>query len=245
MNATQKVAIVTGASRGIGQAVAARLAADGFAVVVNYVSNAAEAEKVVGEISSAGGQAIAIQGDVSRQTDVARLFEETGRQLGGVDVVVNNAGIMDLKPIADAGDDLFERTFAINVRGTFNMMRAAAKLLRAGGRIINFSTSVLGLALPTYGVYVASKGAVEGLTRVAAKELRGRNITVNAVAPGPTATDLFLKGKTPEQLQNFAKMPPLERLGTPADIAGVVAFLAGKDGGWINGQIVRANGGLV
>jgi 3-oxoacyl-[acyl-carrier protein] reductase len=245
MNATQKVAIVTGASRGIGQAVAARLAADGFAVVVNYVSNAAEAEKVVGEISSAGGQAIAIQGDVSRQADVARLFEETGRQLGGVDVVVNNAGIMDLKPIADAGDDLFERTFAINVRGTFNMMRAAAKLLRTGGRIINFSTSVLGLALPTYGVYVASKGAVEGLTRVAAKELRGRNITVNAVAPGPTATDLFLKGKTPEQLQNFAKMPPLERLGTPADIAGVVAFLAGKDGGWINGQIVRANGGLV
>jgi 3-oxoacyl-[acyl-carrier protein] reductase len=245
MSEAQKVAIVTGASRGIGQAVAGRLAADGFAVVVNYATNAAEAEKVVAEISSAGGKAVAIQADVSQAADVAGLFAQATRQLGGVDVVVNNAGIMDLKPIADADDALFERTFAINVQGTFNMMRAAAKLLRAGGRIINFSTSVLALALPTYGVYVASKGAVEALTRTAAKELRGRNITVNAVAPGPTATDLFLKGKTQEQIENFAKMPPLERLGTPADIAGVVAFLAGKDGGWINGQIIRANGGLV
>jgi 3-oxoacyl-[acyl-carrier protein] reductase len=245
MSSTRQLAIVTGASRGIGQAVAAHLAADGFAVVVNFASNSAEAEKVVSQICAAGGQAVAIQADVSSAADVARLFQETEDWHGGVDVVVNNAGIMDLKPIAEAGDELFERTFAINVRGTFNIMRAAARQLRDGGRIINFSTSVVGLSLPTYGVYVASKEAVEALTRVLAKELRGRNITVNAVAPGPTATDLFVKGKTPEQIQSFAKAPPLERLGTPEDIAGVVSFLAGKDGGWINGQIIRANGGLV
>jgi 3-oxoacyl-[acyl-carrier protein] reductase len=245
MNAARKVAIVTGASQGIGKAVAIRLAADGCALVVNYASSAAEADDVVGEISNAGGVAVAIQADVSKQGDVARLFEETARQLGGVDVVVNNAGIMELKPIADAGDELFDRTIAVNVRGTFNMMRAGMKAVRAGGRIINFSSSVLGLALPTYGVYIASKAAVEALTRAAANELRGRSISVNAVAPGPIGTALFLKGKTREDIQNFAKRAPLERLGTPADIAGVISFLAGEEGGWINGQVIRANGGLV
>jgi 3-oxoacyl-[acyl-carrier protein] reductase len=240
-----RVAIVTGASRGIGEAIARRLAADGLAVVVNYASNADEAEKVVQAITGAGGRALAVRADVSQPAEVDALFHRTVGQLGGVDVLVNNAGIMQLKPIAEADDALFERTLAINLRGTFNTMRCAAKLLRPGGRIINFSTSVLGLALPTYGIYVASKGAVEALTRVAARELRGRSITVNAVAPGPTATDLFLRGKTEEQVQSFAKAPPLERLGTPDDIASVVAFLAGKDGGWINGQIIRANGGLV
>jgi len=245
MNAARKVAIVTGASQGIGKAVALRLAADGFAVVVNYASNAAEADNVARDISSAGGMALAIQADVSKQADVTRLFEETARQLGGVDVVVNNAGIMELKPIADAADELFDRTIAINVRGTFNMMRAGMKVIRGGGRIINVSSSVLGLALPTYGVYIASKAAVEALTRAAANELRGRNISVNAVAPGPIGTALFLKGKTQEDIQNFAKRAPLERLGTPADIAGVISFLVGEEGGWINGQVIRANGGLV
>lgn len=240
-----RTAIVTGASRGIGRAVARRLAADGFSVVINYAGNAAEAESVVGEITKEGGTALAIRADVSKANDVAQMFEETEHKLGGVDVLVNNAGIMDLKPIAEAGDDLFDRTMAVNVKGTFNTMREAAKKLRSGGRIINFSSSVAGLSLPTYGPYIASKEAVEGLTRTAAKEFRGKNITVNAVAPGPVATDLFLKGKTEDQIKSFAKMPPLERLGTPEDVANVVSFLASDNGGWINGQIIRANGGLV
>ena len=245
MNLSSKVAIITGGSRGIGRAIASRLAADGFAAVVNYVSKPDEAKEVTKAIRAAGGEAAAIQADVSRPDDVTRLFEETRQQFGGVDVLVNNAGIMDLKAIAEASDELFERTLAINVRGTFNTMRAAATMLRNGGRIINFSSSVLALALPTYGVYGASKAAVEALTRIGAKEFRGKNITVNAVAPGPTGTDLFLRGKSAEQIEQFSKMPPLERLGTPEDIANVVSFLASKDGGWINGQMIRANGGIV
>jgi 3-oxoacyl-[acyl-carrier protein] reductase len=245
MGNQDRVAIVTGASRGIGEAIARRLAADGFAVVVNYTGRAHEAERVVNGIVEAGGRALAVQADVSRPEDVERLFAETERSLGGVDVLVNNAGIMDLAPLAEASDELFERIFAVNVRGTFYTMRRALGSIRPGGRIINFSSSVVALALPTYGAYVASKAAVEGLTRVAAKELRGRNVTVNAVAPGPTATALFLDGKTQQQIDALAKAPPLERLGTPDDIAAVVAFLAGPEGGWINGQIIRANGGMV
>lgn len=245
MNQLDRVAIVTGASRGIGRAIAVRLAQDGFTVVVNYISKPNDAEQVVLEISGGGGRAAAIQADVSKTDDVDRLFAQTQRQFGGIDVLVNNAGIMDLKPIAETPDELLERTFAINVRGTFNTMRAAAGALRKGGRIINFSSSVLALSLPNYGVYAASKAAVEALTRIAAKELRGKSITVNAIAPGPTATDLFLRGKTAEQIEQFSKMAPLERLGTPEDIANVVSFLAGKDGAWINGQTIRANGGLV
>jgi 3-oxoacyl-[acyl-carrier protein] reductase len=245
MSPSSRVAIVTGASRGIGRAIASRLAADGFAVVVNYASKRGEAEQVIEAIRAAGGKAVTIQADVSKPEDVTRLFEETGRHLGGVDVLVNNAGIMELKMMGEVPDELFERTFAINVRGTFYTMRAAAKALRSGGRIINFSSSVLGLALPTYAVYSASKAAVEALTRIGAKEFRGKSITVNAVAPGPTATDLFPRGKSAEQIEQFSKMPPLERLGTPEDIANVVSFLASKDGGWINGQTIRANGGVV
>jgi 3-oxoacyl-[acyl-carrier protein] reductase len=240
-----RVAIVTGASRGIGREVAQRLAGDGFAVVVNYASTPGEAEQVVQAITQAGGAATAIRADVSRADEVAALFDETVRRFGGVDVLVNNAGVMELQPLAEATDELFDRSIGVNLRGTFNTMRAAMRIIRPGGRIINFSTSVLGLALPTYGVYIATKAAVEALSRAAAKEMRGRNVAVNAVAPGPTATDLFLRGKSEEQIRNFEKAPPLERLGTPQDIAGVVSFLAGKDGGWVNGQVLRANGGLV
>ena len=241
----RSVAVVTGASRGIGAAIAERLAKDGHAVVVNYAGNRREADQVVEHIAAAGGEAIALQADVSDPAAVQRLFEAVESRFGGVDVLVNNAGIMKLAPLADSDDALFDSQVAINLKGTFNTLRQAARRLRDGGRIVNLSTSVVGLKLENYGVYAATKAAVETLTAVLSKELRGRSITVNAVAPGPTATDLFLNGKSPELIDRMAKMNPLERLGTPGDIANVVAFLAGADGGWINGQVLRANGGMV
>ena len=240
-----KAAIVTGASRGIGSAVAKRLAEDGFSVVVNYAGNQAEALALAEKIKADGGRAITAQADVTQSAEVARMFDATEKEFGGVDVLVNNAGIMTLSSIATADDAMFDRQIAVNLKGTFNALREAAKRLRTGGRIINFSTSVVGLKLETYGIYAATKAAVEMLTAILSKELRGRSITVNAIAPGPTATDLFLKGKSPELIDHFAKMNPLERLGTPHDIAAAVAFLAGPDGSWINGQVLRANGGLV
>lgn len=246
-NTQRQVAIVTGASRGIGAAIARRLARDGYAVVVNYAGNAAEAGTTVEAIVAAGGTAIAVQGDVSRPTDVSRLFEDTVAAFGRVDVLVNNAGIMpsSLPTLAETDDDTFDRLFAVNVKGTFNTLREAARRMTAGGRIVNFSTSVIGLALPGYAVYGATKGAVEVMTNILAKELRGRNITVNAVAPGPTATALFLDGKTPETVERLSKAAPLERLGAPDDIANTVAFLVSPDAAWINGQTLRANGGIV
>lgn len=244
-NISRKVAIVTGASRGIGAAVAQRLAKDGFAVVVNYAGRAGEAEQVAGKIEAAGGKALTVQADVGDAAAVARLFDETEAAFGGVDVLVNNAGIMRLAPMADADDALIDSQIAVNLKGTVNTLRQAARRLRDGGRIVNFSTSVVGLKLETYGVYAATKAAVETLTGILAKELRGRNITVNAVAPGPTATALFLDGKSPELVERMSKMNPLERLGTPEDIAAAVAFLTGPDGAWINGQVLRANGGMV
>jgi 3-oxoacyl-[acyl-carrier protein] reductase len=243
----KQVAIVTGASRGIGAAIAQRLARDGYAVVVNYAGNAAEADKVVGHIVAGGGSAIALQADVADPAAVTELFGQTIAQLGRVDVLVNNAGIMpaELPQLADTDDQTFDRLFSVNVKGSFNTMRAAATRLQHGGRIINFSTSVIGLALPGYAVYAATKGAIEVMTNILAKELRGKGISVNAVAPGPTATALFLDGKTPETIERMSRMAPLERLGQPDDIAAAVSFLAGADGGWINGQTLRANGGLV
>lgn len=240
-----KVAIVTGASRGIGAAIAERLGRDGFTVIVNYSGNAALAEAVVGRIEAAGSKALSARADVSDAAAVRGMFDAAEAAFGGVDVLVNNAGIMKLARIADADDASFDQQIAINLKGSFNTMREAAKRLRNGGRIVNFSTSVVGTRLETYGIYTATKAAVEALTPILAKELRGRSISVNAVAPGPTATDLFLTGKSPELVERFSKMPPLERLATPEDIAGVVAFLAGPDGGWVNGQVLRANGGIV
>jgi 3-oxoacyl-[acyl-carrier protein] reductase len=240
-----KVAIVTGASRGIGRAVATRLAKDGFAVVVNYAGNRAEAEAAVGEIEEGGGRAVAVQADVSDAAAVTRLFDEAEKEFGGVDILVNAAGVMRTVPIAETDDATYDRTFSVNTKGTFNTLRQAAKRLRDGGRVVNVSTSVLGLALPGYGAYVASKAAVEALTRVFANELRGRGVSVNAVAPGPTATALFLEGKPQEVIDRMAKLPPLERLGQPEDTAAVVAFLVGPEGGWVNGQTVRVNGGMV
>jgi len=251
MNAAQPssapVAIVTGASRGIGAAIAQRLAADGHAVVVNYAGSRAESEQVVAAIVERGGRAIAVQANVGDAGAAQRLFDAATEAFGGVDILVNNAGVManELPHLADTSDAAFDRLFDINVKGSFLTMREAAKRLRPGGHIINFSTSVIGMALPGYAVYAATKAAIETMTNILAKELRGRNITVNAVAPGPTATALFLDGKTPERVEQLAKMAPLERLGQPEDIANVVALLAGPQGAWINGQTIRANGGIV
>jgi 3-oxoacyl-[acyl-carrier protein] reductase len=241
----EKAAIVTGASRGIGAAVARRLAADGFGVIVNFAGRADEAEAQVARIGAEGGSAKAVQADVSDPAAVRRLFDEADALFGGVDVLVNNAGIMQLSTIADADDAFFDRHIAINLKGVFNGMREAARRLRRGGRIISFSSSVVGLYQPTYGVYAATKGGVEAMTHVLANEMRGRNITVNVIAPGPTATDLFLKGKPQELVDRLTKLAPLERLGQPEDIAAAVSFLAGPDGAWINGQVLRANGGVI
>jgi 3-oxoacyl-[acyl-carrier protein] reductase len=239
-----QIAIVTGASRGIGAAVARRLAKDGFAVAVNYASSSNEADALVAELTAAGTRAIAIKADVSNADDVRRMFEVTEQQLGKIDVLVNNAGVLKPMPLADTSDALYDHNFDINVRGTFNTLREAAARMNDGGRVVNFSSTTLGLNMPGYAIYNATKAAVEAFTHVFAKELRGRKITVNAVAPGPVATALFLDGKTVEQIQTFANMPPLQRLGQPDDIASVVSFLAGPDAGWVNGQVLRANGGV-
>ena len=239
-----KTAIITGASGGIGCAVALRLARDGFAVVVNYAGNAAKAQGIVNEIKSVGGQTIALQADVANPSQVERLFRDTLDTFRKIDVVVNCAGIMPLGRIADGDVETFDKVIATNLRGAFLMLWQAAKHVAEGGRIIVFSSSVLAKSFPTYGAYIASKAGVEGLVHVLNNELRGRNITVNAVAPGPVATELFLKDKSQAQIEQFTKLAPLERLGQPDDIANVVSFLAGPDGEWVNGQVLRANGGF-
>ena len=238
-----RVALVTGGSRGIGRTAALRLAADGQSVVIAYVSNDTEADGVVREITAAGGTAIAVRADVADEHAVAELFDAAEAEFGGVDVVVHAAGVMGLAPVADFDLDLLDRIYRVNIRGTFVVDQQAARRVRGGGAIINFSTSVTKLALPGYAGYAASKGAVDTISLILAKELRGRDITVNAVAPGPTATALFFDGKDEATIDRMAKMNPLERLGTPADIAEVVSFLAGP-GRWINGQTIYVNGGM-
>jgi 3-oxoacyl-[acyl-carrier protein] reductase len=242
---TKKVAIVTGASRGIGTAIAERLARDGFAVVVNYSANAGPAEALVGKIKANGGSALAVRADVSDSSSITAMFDASEKAFGGIDVLVNNAGIMTLAKVADSDDAMLDRQIAVNLKGTFFGMREAARRMRNGGGIVNFSTSIVGTKLETYSIYAATKAAVETMTAILSKELRGRNITVNAVAPGPVTTELFLDGKSPELVERMAKMNPMERLGSPEDIASVVSFLLGPDGRWINGQVLRANGGLV
>ncbi|MFE9996994.1 SDR family oxidoreductase [Streptomyces avermitilis] len=239
-----RVAIVTGGSRGIGREVAQRLAGDGLAVVVGYAGNKEAADDVVRTIEAAGGRALAARADVAEKDDVTALFELAENRYGGIDVVVHAAGRMALAPIAELDLDELDALHRTNIRGTFVVGQQAARRLRPGGALVNFSTSVLGLAFPGYGAYAASKGAVEALTLILAREMRGRDVSVNAVAPGPTATDLFLDGKDEETIARLAAQSPLERLGTPRDIASVVAFLTSPAGHWVNGQVVRANGGI-
>ena len=243
MATTPRVAIVTGATGGIGRSVAERLAADGLSVVVHYAGNEARAKEVVDTITAAGGGATAIRGDVADEADMSALFEQTEQLYGGVDVVVNTAGIMLLAPVAEFDLADFDRMHRTNVRGTFVVSQLAARTLRTGGALVNFSTSVTRLQQPGYGAYAATKGAVEAMTLILARELRGRDVTVNAVAPGPTATPLFLEGKPQQVIDQIAGLAPMERLGTPDDIAETVAFLAGP-GRWINGQVVFSNGGI-
>jgi len=238
-----RVAIVTGGSGGIGRPTAERLAKDGMAVVITYAGNKQPADDAVAGIVAAGGAATAVRADVADENDVTELFDTAERIYGGVDVVAHTAGIMLLAPLTELDLDALDRMHRTNIRGTFVVNREAARRVRAGGAIINFSSSVVKLALPTYTAYAASKGAVDAMTLTLAKELRGRDITVNAVAPGPTATPLFLDGKPPEVVEQLTKMAPLERLGAPEDIAEVVAFLAGP-ARWVNGQILYANGGI-
>ena len=245
MPTTPRVAIVTGSSRGIGAAVAERLARDGHSVVVNYAGKAEPADALVAKIEAAGGRALAYKADVSEAQAVAAMFDAAEAAFGGVDTLVNSAGVMTLATVEGSDDAMVDRQLAINLKGTINTLREAARRLRDGGRIVNFSSSVVGLYQPTYGVYAATKAGVEALTHILAKELGARGITVNAVAPGPTATGLFLDGKDQATIDRIAKMAPLGRLGQPEDIAAAVAFLAGPDGAWVSGQALRANGGII
>ena len=240
-----KVALITGASRGIGRAIALRLAQDGAAVVVNYAGNAGAAGEVVAEVESIGGRAVAVQADVGTIADVSRLFDSTIEHFGRLDILVNNAGILTNKPLVDVTEEDFDRIFAVNVKGTFFACQQAARRMADGGRIVNFSSSTTVLMLPTYSAYVATKGAIEQFSHVLAKELGPKGITVNVVSPGPIDTELFGQGKTEEDKRRFAQMAALGRLGLPEDIADVVAFLAGEKSRWITGQNIRANGGLI
>lgn len=240
-----KVAIVTGSSRGIGAATARRLARDGHAVTVNYLVNRELAAGVVREIEGHGGRAIAVQADVSDARAVQRLFDANERAFGGVDFVISNAGIMRLAPMRDMSDSDFERMLDVNQKGSFLVLREAARRVRDGGRIVALSSSITQLRSPTYGPYAATKAAQDFFASALAKELEGRMISVNAIAPGLVNTTLFTDGKTPQQIAGFVQRTPHKRLGEPADIADVIALLCSPEGGWVNGQTVFANGGVV
>jgi 3-oxoacyl-[acyl-carrier protein] reductase len=240
-----KVAIVTGSAQGIGAAIASQLASESAKVVVNYKSGKAAGEDVAAAIIREGGSALAVEADVSTAEGAERLFAVAEAELGPVDYLVNNAGAILYKPLADVTEEEFDSLFAVNVRGTFLTCKLAARRLREGGSIVNFSSSTTALMLPTYATYVATKGAVEQMSHIFAKEMGERSIRVNVVSPGPTDTELFNHGKSEEDLRRIAKMAALSRLGTPADIARVVSWLLSNDAGWVNGQNVRANGGMI
>jgi 3-oxoacyl-[acyl-carrier protein] reductase len=243
MSPSNRIAVVTGGSRGIGREAALRLAADGCSVAIVFLADQDEAGAVASAVGETGGRALAVRADVADETAVDAAFSHVEETFGGVDVVINAAGIMPLSPIAALDLEVLDRIYRTNIRGTFVVSQQAARRVRDGGAIINFSSSVTRLQIPGYGAYAASKGAVEAMTLILARELRGRDVTVNAIAPGPTATALFLDGKDQATIDRIAAQPPLGRLGTPGDIAEAVSFIAGP-GRWVNGQILYANGGI-
>jgi len=240
-----KIALVTGSSRGIGRAMVERLSRDGATVVVNYVSRAEKAQEVAAAVKAGGGTAVALQADVSRFEDIQRLFNRTVEHFGRLDILVNNAGIRITKNVTEIEEEEFDRLFAINVKGTFFSCQLAARRLSDGGRIINVSSAVTKMMLPGHSIYAASKAAVDQITRTLSKELGGRNITVNAVCPGPVDTELLREGRTKEQIQQMAQMAALGRIGRVEDIADVVAFLASDEARWITGQCIHVNGGYI
>ncbi len=245
MDSQKRVAIVTGASKGIGAAIAMRLAQDGIAVVVNYARGRAAADAVVASITAAGGSAVAAGADIGSAEGIGLLFDVAEKTFGSVDILVNNAGVMALSPLAEATDVQFETMMAVNLGGVFRGLREGGRRIAKGGRIISFSSSVVGSYPATYGLYAATKAAVEAMTHVMAKEMGPRGITVNVVAPGPVETELFLTGKSEAQVKGMMAANPFGRLGQPDDIAGVVSFLAGPDSGWVSGQVIRANGAMI
>lgn len=243
-NLKDKVVLITGSSRGIGAAIALKVSQAGAKVIINYAGSKEPAEKLAQEINANGGEALAIKADVSNSAEVKNLFDESIAHFGKIDVLINNAGIMITKLIKDTTDEDFDRHFNINVKGTFNTMREAASKLADNGSIINFSTSVNRIMLPGYATYVATKSAVEQLTRVFSKEIGSRGINVNSVSPGPTNTELFTTGKSEEVIARLASLSAFNRIGETNDIANVVVFLASDDAKWINAQNIGVNGGM-
>ena len=240
-----KSALVTGASRGIGSAIAFKLGALGASVAVNYVNDDRAAASTVSTIEALGSKAVAVRADMRQVNEIHRLFDRTIADLGGLDILVNNAGIRLFKPIASVTEAEFDDIFAANVKGVFFACQMAAQRMANGGRIINISSSVTRVLMADYGPYSATKGAVDQITRVLAKELGPKGITVNAISPGPTDTELFRKGKTQEQIDGFAQATALGRIGVPADIADAVSLLVCDEAGWISGQNICVNGGFV
>jgi 3-oxoacyl-[acyl-carrier protein] reductase len=240
-----KVAIITGAGRGIGAVIAHRFASERAKVVVNYANSATEAEAVVADIKKDGGEAIAVKGDVSKKQDCVALFDAAEKAFGNADLLINNAGLILYKLLATVTEEEYDRLFAVNVKGTFLTCQLAATRLNNKGVIVNFSSSTTALALPTYATYVATKGAVEQMSHVFAKEMGSKGIRVNVVSPGPTMTDLFTTGKSDEQIKHMASLSAFNRVGEPVDISNVVTWLCSDEAAWVSGQNIRANGALI